>query len=377
MNVLLVPSSYAPNIGGVEEMTRGLARELRARGQQVRILTGRWPASLPGQDEVDGVSVRRLHFEMPARHPMSLFRFACRFGPALRQTIHEARSFKADLIHVHCLGPNTLYAALAAAILRKPLVLTTHGEFQGDDTNLRRSFFMSRVHRWALRRAAWVTACSQFTLDHIPYPFHTRSSVVYNAGPPVSADTPLPVGTDPPFVFCAARLTYNKGLDIALNAFALACDQNPGLQFWIAGDGKERCALEKSVDDLKITHSVKFLGNQTSDEVRQLMTRCLFYVCPSRNEGFGLASLEAMAAGKAVLATRVGGVPEIVQDGVTGLLVPGGDAPALAQAMTRLAADAPRRQTLGEAGRERAQQFDWDAIADQYLSIYSTVRPSR
>jgi len=377
MNILLVPSSYAPNIGGVEEMTRGLARELQARGQQVQVITGRWPASLPERDERDGVPVCRLHFETPARHPVSIARFACRFGVTLRQLVHEAQEFNTDIIHVHCLGPNTLYAALAAAILRKPLFLTTHGEFQGDDTGLRGSFFMRHVHRWALRRAAWVTACSQFTLSHVPYLCHARSSVIYNAVPSPAASISLPVGDDPPFLFCAARLTYNKGIDVALKAFAMTCDANPDVQFWIAGDGKERCSLEGLAKDLKVTRRVSFLGNRSPDDVRRLMMRCLFYVCPSRNEGFGLANLEAMAVGKAVLASRVGGVPEIVRDGETGLLIPAEDVPALAQAITRLAADAPLRQTLGAAGRERAQAFDWEVIADQYLSIYDTVKSSR
>lgn len=94
---------------------------------------------------------------------------------------------------------------------------------------------------------------------------------------------------------------------------------------------------------------------------------------PSRHEPFGIVNLEAMAAGKAVLATRVGGVPEVVVDGETGILVPPGDPEALAEGIRRLAGDPALRERLGAAGRERARLFSWDVVTEQYLEVYRKV----
>ncbi len=98
---------------------------------------------------------------------------------------------------------------------------------------------------------------------------------------------------------------------------------------------------------------------------------CSFFVLPSRHEPFGIVNLEAMTAGKAIVATRVGGVSEIVEDGVNGLLVEGEDADGLVKAIERIAKDKNLRDRLGQAGKKRAEYFTWSAIADQYLKIYN------
>lgn len=373
MNVLLVPSSYAPNIGGVEAMTRGLARELHARGHGVAVLTARWPGTLPERQTIDGIDVRRMEFPLPSRRIRDAVRFLASLRPTVGQVERAARECDADVIHVHCLGPNTLYAALAARRLGVPLVLTTHGELQGDDTAMRRSGVMRRVHRWAMRRAGWVTACSRFTLEAARVPAGTRSSVVYNA---IAGGTENPV-TEECVLFCAARLTHNKGVDLLIRAFGIGAANLGATELWIAGDGAERASLERLCAELGLGGKVRFLGALSPDEVRGHMARCLCYVCPSRNEGFGLAALEAMAAGKAVVATRVGGVPEVIVDGETGVLVEPEDVSAMARAITGLSTDAQARRSFGEAGRRRAQLFSWDVVAAGYLNVYKAADAAR
>jgi glycosyltransferase involved in cell wall biosynthesis len=118
---------------------------------------------------------------------------------------------------------------------------------------------------------------------------------------------------------------------------------------------------------------VKFIGRADRATAVGLFRGCEFFVLPSRQEPLGIVNLEAMAAGKAVIASRTGGVPEIVTDGETGLLVPPGDAAALAGALRRLTGDTALRECLADGGRERVKAFAWEAIAGSYREIYEAA----
>jgi len=357
-------------------MTRGLARELRARDHGVRVVTARWPATLPARDCIDGVTVDRLPFPLPARRVGAVLRFCAGFVADTLRLRSIIRESAIDVVHVHCLGPNTLYAIAAAWALRKPLVLTTHGELQGDDTGMHRSAFMRLVHRLALRRAAWVTGCSEFTLRNVPFEILAPSSVVYNALRP-SGELAGAAEDLARFFLIAARLTHNKGVDLALRAFAAARSRLRVEQLWIAGDGPERDGLEALAGELGVADRVRFIGQQTRAQVAGLLARSTVYLCPSRNEGFGLANLEAMGAGKPVVAFAVGGVSEVVIHQETGLLVPSGDMEAFGNALVQLAHDPALCQRLGRAGAARSERFNWPDIVDEYLAIYRAVSKAR
>lgn len=367
MSVALMPSAYAPNIGGVEEVTRAVARTLHRRGEPVTIVAPRWPSSLPATDCIDGIDVRRLQFTLPSRR---LGQFARDFQRSMVPLLRHFRQCRVEVIHLHCLGPNTLYALAASKWLRLPLVVTTHGEIQGDDTSLRQVRLMAGLRRLAFQHAAWVTAPSDFTLRHIPSSLRCPASVVPNG---VDHTAPEGGAGEQPYIFCAARFSYSKGIDLGLRAFAAAAPEMPGVELRIAGDGDDRPQLQELARTLGVDRRVRFLGAKTRAEVLELMSQSLFFLCPSRNESFGLASLEAMSQGKPVVATRVGGVPEVVVDGVTGLLVPGEDPQALAQGLVRLANMGDLRHRMGAAARNRASGFTWDGVVQQYLDGYRSA----
>lgn len=147
----------------------------------------------------------------------------------------------------------------------------------------------------------------------------------------------------------------------------------PGVRYFLAGDGPLRVRYEQTVRDLGIAEDFSFLG--TRDDIPDLIQA--FDVCclPSLTEGFSNAVLEFMAAGKAVLATRVGGNPEVIEDGVTGLLVPGADSPALAEGLLRLARDPAFMQRVGAAARARViRDFSIGRMIEQYETFYETFR---
>jgi glycosyltransferase involved in cell wall biosynthesis len=122
---------------------------------------------------------------------------------------------------------------------------------------------------------------------------------------------------------------------------------------------------------------VHFIGRADRKKAVGLFTGCSFFVLPSRQEPLGIVNLEAMAAGKAVIASRTGGVPEIVADGETGLLAPPADIPALSAALQKLAGDAALRDRLGRAGRERVKNFTWESVAIAYRQVYDAALAGR
>ncbi len=153
-----------------------------------------------------------------------------------------------------------------------------------------------------------------------------------------------------PRLLVAAALVYRKGIDVLLEALFRLGRAGDSPELWIAGEGSERKALEKLARRHGLTAQVRFLGQR--DDVAELMRASQMIILPSRQEGLGVAALEAMALGRPVVASRVGGLPEAVIHERTGLLVPPGDPAGLAAAIARLLRDGDLRRSLGRAGPE-------------------------
>lgn len=175
-----------------------------------------------------------------------------------------------------------------------------------------------------------------------------------------------------PIVLALARLDAQKGLFDLLEAAARVPEAN----FVIAGEGKERESLEDKARMLAIDGRVLFLGHR--DDVPELLASCDLFVLPSLYEGFPLSVLEAMAAGKPVVATAIGGTEEAVINGGTGLLVPPHDPAALAAAIRSLLSDPPLGRRLGLAGRERAlREFSAEKMVQEVSELYERVLSRR
>ncbi len=160
-----------------------------------------------------------------------------------------------------------------------------------------------------------------------------------------------------------------------LKATALACHEAPRLRVWIAGEGPLRRSLEEEHRSLGLGTAVRFLGFR--DDVNDLLRAADLFVVSSYLEGMGTATLDAMAAGLPVVATRVGGIPEIVESELSGLLVPPRDPGALAAAMVRLANDAALRARFGEGGRVRVRDFSADRTEQRTRALYEEVMEDR
>lgn len=371
--VALVSSSYAPYVGGVEEHVRQVARELHEAGTDVEVWTvDRGSGSVVR--EIDGITVRYLPTPLPSGSPGGVGRFLAAFPAAWRRWAHARAEFRPDLLHVHCFGPNGVYALGMHRRFRLPLVVTSHGETVADDSAV---YTRSAVLRTGLRRslaaATAVTAPSAFVIDEL------RSSFGLSGGEvvPNGVDTALTGDREStPFagryLLGVGRLGRAKGFDLLVDAFA-GSDLGSDLRLVIIGDGPERERLEALVVERGLDGRVVFAGRLDPSAVADAMAGAEAVVVPSRVEAFGIVALEAWRSGAPLVMTERGGAPGFVRDGIDGILVDPLDTAALRSAISRVAADADLRSRMVAAGRERAPAFTWRRVADAYEALYTAA----
>ena len=342
-------------LGGAEKLLVEFARQADRTRFEPHFLALTRDGVVGEQLRATGVPVTVLNGAEGLR-PDLLYRLAQHF-----------RQQRFDIVHTHLDRP-LIYGTLAARLAGIPHVIhTRHG--QSDDLSTRQRQLVRFVARWidhfvcvsqdAARRAA---------TDHgIPA---ERVSTIWN-GVDLSRFAPVPVDRTGPVV-TVARLIPEKDIATLLRAMALAAEQDGKLRLEIAGDGPCREELLGLAEQIGVSERVRFLGVVSS--VSDLLSRASMFVLPSRTEGIALAVLEAQVRSVPVIATRVGGNAEIIEDGENGLLVSAGDPQALAQAMLRLRADVELGPRLARAGRSRMEaNFDVTGMISRYESLYEKL----
>jgi len=266
-----------------------------------------------------------------------------------------------DVLHTHLVHADLLGLPAGAAARIPVRISTKHGfnEFRANG-------LVARADRAAARFAHRQIAISAGLADYLAATegFDRSSFTVVHYGIDPGPTAPPP--PDGPKLLAVGRLIPIKGLDVLLRAFAAARRDLPGLTLEIAGAGPLEAELRAAAPE-----GVTFLGRVSP--VAPVYERNAVVVVPSRGEGFGMVALEAAERGRAAIVSAIGGLPEIVDDGVTGLVVPVGDADALARAIVELAGDPERVQAFGAAARQRAvASFSADAEADTVAELYRT-----
>lgn len=375
-------------------------RHLVRRGHQVTVVTP-GTRSLPIHESFDGVEVVRFPMALPedltygrvAQSRVSILGRLARLAvmtdyleAQFTHTVAAARARKADVVHAHWAIPTGPAALLAARRLRLPSVITMHGgdvyvnPEQGYDFPTR--WYVRPALRWALRHADALTAitedCRQHALRAGAPPESVR--VIFN-GTDLRRFSPAPERSQPGdpqygprMIFACRQLFPRKGIRFLIEAAAQLVPRYPDLQVVLAGDGFERPELVQLAERLGIGSRVTFLGWVPNAALPPYYRAAAVSVIPSLEEGFGIPAAEAMGCAVPVVATDAGGLPEVVEDGVTGLVVPRGDAGALAAAIGSLLDDAELRRRMGQAGRERAlRHFDWDRTAERLEELYWSI----
>lgn len=373
LRILLVPSLYYPHIGGIEETTRQLAIAFEAKGNEVAILTHRWPEDALGAETLDGLGVTRLRFPLPVAQPVPAVRFLATAPVDAARLLRQVRRNGFDVVHVIGGGVPCAYLAALRPLLGSRLVFTAQGLGRYDASGgAQRSAAVRSGLRRMLRSADAVTACSAFVLRGLEEigPIGSCSSAILNGVEPADFVGHAPEDGLGRYVLAIGRLVHQKAFDILLEAFG--SDRLADLSLLIAGDGAERQRLEAIVAELGLQDRVRFLGSVNRKRVPGLLAGARALTLPSRYEPFGIALLEAMAAGVPAVATATDGMIEFAHDGENALLVPPENPDALAAAIARIDADDELRQRLIREGRKTAAELTWSRIADQYLDVYGS-----
>ena len=368
-----------PTYGGSGVVATELGIELAALGHEIHFISYSQPFRLVGRD--GGI----FYHEVPVSN-YPLFEFPP-YDLALASRMAEvAELYSLDLLHVHYAIPHSVSALLARQMLaargrRLPFVTTLHGT---DITlvGLDRSYLP--ITRYGINESDGVTSISAYLKEKTLTDFGvTRDiAVVHNF---VNCDVYQPIhdaaeranarkafANDEEFIFMhLSNFRPVKRATDAIKVFAQVAQTLPS-QLIMIGDGPDRSACEWLASDLGIHNKVHFLGKQ--DRVNELLPLADLMLMPSELESFGLAALEAMACKVPAIATRVGGVPELIEDGINGLLFSVGDVDAMATSAISLLRDTARHQAMREAARRTAQtRFCSTLVVPQYLSFYEEI----
>jgi glycosyltransferase involved in cell wall biosynthesis len=353
--------------GGVQTVFRRLAASLRHEGHTVQL---GWTRADPHADEW----TRRLPLpSLPANGiPEGWRPKAGALKAATRLAVAVAR-FRPDVVNYHFVTNEALYFARLKPVLRYRLVLSAHGS-----DVLRPKPWDAPLLPSILARADAITTVSQLTADRIGETFAIRPeriAVIPNgvdgAFWGATADAPA-LARRPPVILAVGRLHPVKGHDVLLHAFARLAAVDREARLVVVGDGGSRIALEALAVELGIARQVDFRGHLEPHAVRAMMDAARCFALPSRSEGLPLALLEAMSAGLPVVATRVGGVPEVVDD-ATAILVPPEEPARLAEGLSRALDVSPALNRLVARARDRAQRFSASAADAAYAATFDTV----
>lgn len=364
MRVLFWSELFWPIMGGGSQFSADLAAELHVRGHDVLVVTRRDETGLPETDEYRGVSIRRFPF-----HATLSERRVDDIAQQRGVVLDLRRQFEAELVHTTSFGPSMWFEAVTASADRAPHLVTLFGEEISEAAGLE-----STLHR-ALRGAAWVTAPSQATLEYALklVPECGGQSSVIPVGCVVAVTDPDPALSSAPLL-CIGRLVRAKGFDIALTALSAILKRKPAVRLRIAGDGPERDHLVEQAARLGVSHAVKFLGWVPPTHIPLLLAASSMLLVPSRAEALPLVGIQAALAARPVVAAAVGGIPELVVDHETGILVEPDSPEALATTVLDLLERPDLAQRLGLAARALGRErFRLDHVVDAYEALYRRI----
>jgi sugar transferase (PEP-CTERM/EpsH1 system associated) len=355
--------------GGLERIVLDLARTGPELGQRVSVICLERAGTLALQVEEAGAPVICLE-KPPGRRPEMAGR--------VQSTL---RLLRPDVVHTHQIGA-LCYSGAAAKEERVPVVVHTEhinqvAKHRSFNRQIRTRLLWCLGARYADRFfcVSEDIASEARAFGAVP---RRKLGVVLNGidtarfrarGPCAAQREALGIPAGAPVVGTVGRLNEVKCQDLLVRSFRRVLDRTPGAHLLLVGDGPKRADLHALVGELGLSDRVHFTGYQAEpDRYMQLMD---VFALPSRAEGLPLAILEAWAAGLPVVATRVGGVPRLVEDGRTGLLIDSGDGDALAAALGRLLEDRNLARRIADAGRDRAvADFDTRRMAGDYQRHY-------
>lgn len=378
----MLSSFYHPLTAGSEVFTKEISERLAKDGHEVIVVTGQWGKGLKFSETIKGVkvirtpSVLRSNLALPSVTPGMLI-----------EGIKAAKG--ADVIHAHLAFPPGFVGAKIKKITGIPLVTTVQGGDMGiyPESGLGRFWGIARpMISFGLRNADKVTSISTYLSEKAKL-LGAKDIVMVRNGTDTKTFNPN-VNTDTiknkyglkegPKIVSVSRLVPKNGTEVLLTAFKRVLSELPTAELIIAGDGEQMRELKGLAKELKIADNVSFLGYVPHEEIPAFMALADVFCRLSHDEGLGIVFAEAMACKTPVVATDVGGIPDVVDCGKTGLLVAPGDPNAAADAILKILKDNKYAKDLSEAAYHKIlSEFSWDSIYAKMFEIYEELANKR
>jgi glycosyltransferase involved in cell wall biosynthesis len=381
LNALLVVPWDAKR-GGVISVVDNLARHLQAAGHNVLFFHSGGPLILKGGVTQLGYPGVRLRLTLPfgagLRGVLRTLIFPVVFVSNLVQLIWFLRTRHIDIINLHYPTDHCVYFAICRRLLPVRLVTSVHGRdaFYKERPKDRYSHAFKFVIQSSDLAILPSDAYRRKLLEAFPG-MHDRAIFIHNGINPAHfgpAEDSRPATDRNRYILCVAELQEYKAIDVLLRAAAPLLTSDRSLTLVLAGDGPLRADLEALASTLGIRRQTMFLGTQGAPEIARLLHGCETMVLPSRMEPFGIALIEAMACKAPVVATKVGGIPEIVEHEKSGILVEPENPEALTAGLRRALTDHDLRNSIAENGYARVlERFCSTHNGAAYLSAFASL----
>jgi len=378
--ICLVTHFFPPHMGGIEKVSLEQSKRLTEFGYKIDVLTSK----VKGQKEHPAKGIRV--FAYPSLN------LAERFGvPYPILTLKAYKKFediikKCDLVHAHGhVYMSSCLAGMIAKKCKKPFIVTQHNTFIDYRSwlNILEHINDFTIGKSVLKHADRILTVSKETMKYVLKlgADKSKTSVIYN-GVDSNCFYSIKKGESRKklglpkkrrIIFSARRLVYKNGLDTLIESAALVTQDNPDILFVIAGKGPSRKLIENSIKELGIEENIKLTGFVPDELLPVYYNAANYFILPSSSgEGLPLVLLEAMACGLPVIATTVGGTPEIIDQLKNGILVPPRNPKAIAKALSKLIADEKLGKSIGEEAKKSVKdRFSWEQNVRQLQRIYS------
>ncbi len=372
LRIAFVVKGYPPHsIGGTEIATQALARHISNAGHEVHVITriasrsknhGNSTESNP-IDNLNAPSTPvtsecdvQIHY---LEGPDKLLDYY-RYYRSLKELIQEINP---HIIHAMGLYSESFFAVRCALNSGIRCAVSPRGSDILRASSAARWFIGNQI----LSKADIVLVQNRF-MERESRAISSDITVSYL---PNGVDRILDPVKKEPYLLFVGRLHHVKGIDVLLDSMKEVVENHP-IQLRIVGDGEMEPLLEK-IKEHGLKNNIEFLGAKTGDELNSIISRASALILPSRSEAFPRIVIEAMAAGTPVIATKVGGIPELITDGCEGYLVEPDDPHSLAKAILNMMKDDTMRRTMGENARKQAANYLWDNIVADLINVYKTL----
>jgi len=370
MRIVIITNTFLPtSLGGTQIATFNIAKTLARREHEVHVIA----KNLSGDksfEYVDGFFVHRPRFSKKFTYSMGTYLF-------LYQILLIIKSLKPDLVHAQSMRPNGWYVVLIKKILGIPCV----NYVRGSDIYNASEIYKHIVGSFILRNCNRIISLCEDMKRVILKVYNREVCVIPNGicldvfkeGKRDVIRGLFGFSLEENIVLFVGRLEPIKGVEYLIRAAQQVTTEKHKVKFLIIGEGTSRRKLEKLVNSLNLAEHVIFVGKISNSRVSEYMILSDILVLPSLSESFGIVNLEAMSCGLPIIATNVGGIPEIVENNINGLLVNPKNANQIAEKILEMLENRRKMQIISNNNKAKAKKFSWEHIVDCLEDVYFSL----